>query len=68
MRIADPGYTGSATTPEEYLIESILLADECIIPGEWEESMGTMFGYNLTVQDPADVLEWMTSGETTAAP
>lgn len=68
MRIADPNYTGNATTPEEYLIESIVLANDYIIPGEWKENMGSTLAYTLTVQDLADVIAWMTSGRTAEQP
>jgi hypothetical protein len=34
IRVTDPHYTRKANTPRERLIESIILADEHIIPGE----------------------------------
>ena len=68
MRISDPHYTGTATTPEQYLIESIVLANEYIVPGEWDQKMGSTLGNTLTVQELADLIAWVTSGKTAETP
>ena len=59
LRLADPGYTGKATTPEEYMIESILLPKVYLVEGEWREPMLDFFGERLTVQDLADIIAWL---------
>ena len=66
--INEPGYTGSATTAEEYLIESILLPEAYIVPG-WDviadsPSDGPMpldFGEKMTAQELADIIAWLWS-------
>lgn len=59
MRIADPTYQGNATTNLEYIVESILLPEIYLIPGEWEDAMPTYFGEIMNEQDLADVIAWM---------
>ena len=60
IRIADPDYLGSATTGEEYIIESILLPDIYIVPGTPSgASMPTNYDKLLTKQDLADLLAWL---------
>lgn len=59
VRIADPAYQGNATTNMEYIIESILLPEIHLYPGEWEKVMPTYFGDIMTEQDLADVIYWM---------
>jgi hypothetical protein len=64
--IEEPDYTGSATTAEEYLIESILLPDAYVVPG-WaltgggpgEEPMPDNYGEKLTAQELADIIAWL---------
>ena len=60
IRIADPDYHGSATTGEEYIIESILLPDIYIVPGTPAgAAMPTNYDELLTKQDLADLLAWL---------
>jgi hypothetical protein len=62
MRIADPAYSGSATTPEEYLIESITDPRLYEVDGDWEQSMYDDY-YDLPEQDLADIIAWMLTVE-----
>jgi cytochrome c2 len=59
VRIAEKTYQGNATTNLEYIVESILLPEIYLIPGEWEDAMPTYFGEIMTEQDLADVIAWM---------
>jgi hypothetical protein len=64
LRMSDPAYTGLATTNEEYVIESILNPRVYLVEGWWdEESMPADYGDRMTVQQLADVLEWMRTFE-----
>lgn len=58
LRIEDPAYTGSATTPEEYLLESITDPRIYEVDGDWPESMADNY-YELPEQDLADLIAWM---------
>lgn len=58
MRLEDPAYTGLATTPEEYLLESITDPRIYEVDGDWEESMRDDY-YDLPEQDLADIIAWM---------
>jgi hypothetical protein len=62
MRIADSAYSGSATTPEEYLIESIIDPRLYEVEGEWEISMNDAY-YALPEQDLADIIAWVLTVE-----
>jgi hypothetical protein len=62
MRIADPAYSGSATTPEEYLIESITDPRLYEVDGNWKQSMADDF-YDLPEQDLADIIAWVLTVE-----
>jgi hypothetical protein len=60
VRIADPDYTGKATSNLEYFFESIYLPELYIVEGEWVEAMPTTFNYRLTdAQDLADLIAWL---------
>ena len=60
MRIADPGYTGKATSNLEYIFDSIYLPEAYVVEGEWVEEMPLSFNFRLTdPQDLADILAWM---------
>ncbi|MFN2126423.1 MAG: c-type cytochrome [Anaerolineales bacterium] len=59
IRIADPTYQGNATTNLEYIVESILVPEIYLVPGEWEDVMPTYFGEIMNEQDLADVIAWM---------
>ena len=63
VRIADPAYQGTATTNLEYILESILLTDIYIVPGDWEETMSPFRSDGMTEQDLADVIAWMSTFE-----
>lgn len=58
-RIADADYHGNATTNFQYVIESILLPEIHLTPGEWEKVMPTYYVDIMTSQDLADVIIWM---------
>jgi nitric oxide reductase subunit C len=62
MRLADPAYSGSATTPEEYLIESITDPRLYEVDGNWKSSMNDQY-YDLPEQDLADLIAWVLSVE-----
>lgn len=62
QRIEDPAYTGSATTPQEYLIESITDPRIYEVDGDWPESMADNY-YDLPEQDLADLIAWMLTFE-----
>jgi hypothetical protein len=60
LRIADPEYTGSATSNLEYIFESIYLPELYVVEGQWMKAMPLTFHYRLTdEQDLADLLAWM---------
>jgi cytochrome c2 len=59
LRLTDPAYQGSATTGQEYLVESILYPEAYILPGDWLETMPDTFHEELTAQDLADLIAWM---------
>jgi hypothetical protein len=60
MRIADPKYTGKASSNLEYIFESIYLPELYIVEGEWAEAMPLRYGHRLTdEQELADILAWM---------
>lgn len=58
LRLSDPAYEGQAATNEEYLIESILLADAYVVPGDWKVPMQSFHG-QLTDAELADILAWL---------
>jgi cytochrome c2 len=62
LRIKDPAYTGNATTPEEYLLESITDPRLYEVDGDWMESMADNY-YDLPEQDLADLIAWMLTFE-----
>ena len=59
MRIADPAYEGQATTNREYILESILLPQVYIVPGEWGDPMPTTYAARMTDQELAQILAWL---------
>ena len=61
LRIADPAYEGSASTNREYIIESVLLPEVYVIPGEWVEKMPTDYADSVTEQDLADIIAWLST-------
>lgn len=64
MRIADPAYAGSASTNEEYIVESIVLPQAYIVHGWWhDDGMPADFGARMTKQDLADIFAWLATFE-----
>jgi hypothetical protein len=59
LRIADPAYEGKATTNREYSLESILLPQVYIVPGEWGDPMPTTYAARMTDQELANILAWL---------
>jgi hypothetical protein len=59
LRLADPNYSGSATTPEEYVIEAILLPEDYVVEGEWKKAMPDYYGELLTVYDLASIMAYL---------
>lgn len=57
-RITDPGYTGSAETPEQYLFESIVRPEVYLVPG-FTDLMPHIFGNTLSDQDMADLIAYL---------
>ena len=62
IRITDAAYTGFATTPEEYIIESIIDPSVYIIEGDWYE-MDDIYDEELSEEDLADIIAWMLTVE-----
>lgn len=65
-RIADAGYTGSATTAEQYLFESIVNPAAFIVPpytgATWQATASTMpnnYSTTLLKQDVADIIAYL---------
>jgi nitric oxide reductase subunit C len=54
-RVADPGYTGSATTAEEYIRESIRDPKRYIVPG-YENARAQMPAYTNLSEQEVDAL------------
>ena len=59
IRIAAVDYTGAATTPEQYLIESVLLPKAYVLMGNLWKDMPEDYGDRLSKQDLADIVAWM---------
>ena len=57
--MAEESYTGTATTPEQYLFESIVLPNAYNIEGQWLVEMDDDYGQTLTRQDVADLIAYM---------
>lgn len=60
-RFTQSDYTGNATTPEEYLIESIVLPNVYIVEGYQPNIMVGNFGDRISLQDMADLLAYLQS-------
>jgi len=58
-RIQEADYTGSATTAQQYLIESIVLPNAFVEPGYQPSIMPQDFGQRLTAQQVADLIAYM---------
>jgi len=59
IRIAAVDYAGAATTPEQYLIESVLLPKAYVLMGNLWKDMPEDYGDRLSRQDLADIVAWM---------
>ena len=59
MRIAAEDYTGAATTPEQYLFESIVLPQAHLNEGRWMENMPADYDELLSSQDVADLVAYL---------
>jgi mono/diheme cytochrome c family protein len=57
-RITDPGYTGAAETPEQYLFESIVRPEAYLVPG-FTDLMPHTYGSTLSDQDLADLIAYL---------
>jgi mono/diheme cytochrome c family protein len=55
----EPDYTGAATTPEQYLLESIVQPQVHIVPGFETIQMPNTYGQTLTAQDAADLIAYL---------
>lgn len=58
-RIADPTYTGAASTPEQYLLESIVDTNAHIVDGFTANVMPQTYGGTLTSQNVADLIAYL---------
>ena len=59
LRLADAAYRGNATTPSEYLVESVIDPSVYIVAGEWEYEMDDIYAEELSEKDLADVIAWL---------
>ncbi len=58
-RLADPTYTGAASTPEQYLLESIVNTNVYIVNGFSANVMPPTYGGTLTSQNVADLIAYL---------
>jgi mono/diheme cytochrome c family protein len=58
-RFSEPDYTGGASTPEQYLLESIVIPDAHIVTGFSAGLMPKTYGATLTAQETADLIAYM---------
>lgn len=58
QRIADPAYTGSAESAEQYILESIVQSGVFIVPN-YANVMPNNYGTTLGKQDVADLIAYM---------
>lgn len=59
IRIAAEDYTGAATTPEQYLLESIVQPKASVIEGVFLEDMPEDYSQRLTTQELADLIAYL---------
>lgn len=62
QRIAEESYTGDAETPEQYLLESIVVPDVHLVEG-FADLMPKEYGETLTLQQAADLIAYLMSLE-----
>jgi mono/diheme cytochrome c family protein len=60
-RIGQDDYAGDATTPEQYLVESILVPGSYTVPGFESVQMPTNYGERLTAQQLSDLVAYLLS-------
>jgi mono/diheme cytochrome c family protein len=58
-RITQPDYTGKATTPEQYLLESIVDPSAFVVNGYPDKVMPGIFATTLTSQDAANIIAYL---------
>lgn len=57
-RFKQPDYHGKATTPEQYLLESIVSPSAYVVPG-FQDIMPKTFSQSLTAQDVANLIAYL---------
>ena len=60
-RFGQADYTGHAATPEQYLLESIVLTNAYVVEGFGPDLMPANYGQRLTPQDAADLVAYLLS-------
>lgn len=60
-RFATDGYTGQATSAEQYLFESLVLPNAYVVSGYNLDVMPQTFGERLTPQDTADLIAYLST-------
>ena len=63
LRMADPSYSGQASTADEYLIESILVPDIFVVAWNFAHPMDDYYDERLSAQELADLLAWLRTFE-----
>jgi hypothetical protein len=63
LRIADPAYKGRATSNQEYVLESIILPEVYVVPGEWADVMPYDYHELLTDEDISEIMSWLATFE-----
>ncbi|HET7009555.1 MAG TPA: cytochrome c [Anaerolineales bacterium] len=58
-RFTEAGYAGAATTPEQYLLESIVDPNVHLVEGFAARIMPANFGTRMTAQEAADLIAYM---------
>ncbi len=58
-RIQDPNYTGKATTPEQYLFESVVNPNAYLVSGFAANIMPGAYSGQLSDQDMADIIAYL---------
>lgn len=58
-RLEQDDYTGQATTPEQYLFESIAVTNAFVVSGFAENIMPAIYGTTLTDQNMADLIAYL---------
>lgn len=59
QRINQENYTGEASTPEQYLIESVVLPNVHLVEGYESGIMPADYGERITLQEMADLVAYM---------